>query len=154
MKPINKLPQRLVLDLEKAFKNEKQTKQKTIYQAVWLLAKGWQRKKVSEIVGLSPDRIRQLVTDYHKGGLVNLHLKAQPGNNHVLTRQQKEYIRGLITTRTPAQLGLGENNWSINLLKFLVEKEFDLTYKDLDSYRRLFIWCGFSFHKAKQLWFA
>lgn len=147
MRRINKLSQKLVLELEKAFKNEKQTKQKTIYQAVWLLTKGWEIEKVSEIVGLSTDRIRQLITNYHKKGLVGLHLKQYPGNNHVLTRQQKEHIRELITTKT-------QGGWTINLLKLLVEKEFKVSYKDQDSYRRLFIWCGFSFHEARQLWSA
>lgn len=142
---INKLPRRLIIELEQTFKNEKHGKQRTIYQAVWLLSKGWNREKTAEVVGLSPDRIRQLVTLYYKGGLVNLRLKLQSGNNHVLTIEQKEQIKKLLQT---------QKYWSIYLLKQLVKREFNLTYKDQDSYRRLLIWCGYSFHKANSLWYA
>lgn len=56
----------MILELEKAFKNEKYGKRRIIYQAVWLLAKDWQKDKVSEVVGLSTDRLRQLITKYHQ----------------------------------------------------------------------------------------
>lgn len=142
---INKLPPKLVLELEKAFKNEKQGRQRTIYQAVWLLAKGWNREKAAEVVGLSPDRIRQLVTKYHQGGIAALCFKKQQGNNYLLTREQKKHIKELLRS---------QKYWSIYSLKQLIKREFNLTYKDQDSYRRLLIWCGLSFHKADSLWSA
>lgn len=135
----------MAAELEKAFKNEKHGKQKTIYQAVRLLAKGWKRDKVSEAVGLSQDRIRQLVTKYHQGGITALCFKKQQGNNYLLTREQKKHIKELLRS---------QKYWSIYSLKQLVEREFNLTYKDQDSYRRLLIWCGYSYHKADQLWSA
>lgn len=135
----------MVEDLEKAFKNEKYGRQRIIYQAVWLLAKGWKRDKVSEAIGLSQDRIRQLVTKYHQGGILALCLKKQQGNNYLLTREQKKHIKELLRS---------QKYWSIYSLKQLIKREFNLTYKDQDSYRRLLIWCGFSFNKSEFLWSA
>lgn len=131
--------------LEKAFKNEKHGKQRIIYQAVWLLAKGWQKDKVSEVVGFSTDRLRQLITRYHQGDIKGLLLKTKQGNNYLLTREQKKHIKELLRS---------QKYWSIYSLKQLIKKELNLTYKDQDSYRRLLIWCGLSFHKADQLWSA
>lgn len=148
---ITQLPKEAVDELGKAFKKERNGRQKTRYQAIWLVAKGWKRKKVAEVVGMSRDRIRQLITLYHRGGLLGLLLKPAPGNHRLLTNIQKASIKDLITTQTPAQLGLQGKFWDIPLLRELVKKEFHLFYKDQDSYRRLFHFCGFTFHKPKKV---
>lgn len=148
---INQLPKEVVEELGKAFKREGQGRQKIRYQALWLLAKGWKRKQVAEVVGISKDRIRQLVTLYHKSGLDGLLLKPAPGNHRLLTNDQKQRIKQLIKSNTPESLGLTGKFWNIPLLRELVKKQFGLVYKDQDSYRRLLIWCGFSFHKPKKV---
>lgn len=151
---INQLPKEAVDELGKVFKKERNGRQKTRYQAIWLLSKGWKKDKVADVVGMSRDRIRQLVTLYHKDGLDGLKLKPAPGNHRLLTREQKLHIKKLITAHTPKELGLIDLEgrfWNIPLLKELVRKEFNLSYQDQDSYRRLLIWCGFSFHKPAKV---
>lgn len=148
---INQLSKEAVDELGKAFKKERNGRQKTRYQAIWLLSKGWKKDKVADVVGMSRDRIRQLVTLYHKDGLNGLKLKPAPGNHRLLTNEQKLHIKKLITTHTPQQLKLTGNFWNIPLLKELVKKETGLMYQDQDSYRRLLIWCGFSFHKPAKV---
>jgi transposase len=151
---INQLSKEMVDDLGKAFKKERNGRQKVRYQAIWLLAKGWKREKVAEASGISPGRIRQLVTLYHKGGLANLKIKPAQGNHHLLTQEQKQQIKYLISTKTPQDLGLAEISgrfWNILLLKELVKKEFGLIYQNQDSYRRLFHCCGFTFHKPAKV---
>lgn len=151
---ITQLSKEMVGDLEKAFRKEKNGKQKIRYQALLLLAKGFKRQPVSEIVGISPGRIRQWVTLYNKNGLFGLLLKPAPGNHHLLTKEQKAIIKDLIITQTPKDLGLIDIEgkfWNIPLLRELVKQKFNLTYKTLDSYRRLLIWCGFSFHKPAKV---
>lgn len=148
---INQLPKAAVDELGAAFKKERNGRQKTRYQAVWLLAKGFKREKAAEVVGLSKDRLRQLVTLYHQGGLLGLRLKPAPGNHHLLTRKQKQRLKNLLQTKTPEDLGLTGKFWSIPLLRELVKKQSGLTYQDQDSYRRLFLFCGFSFHKPAKV---
>jgi transposase len=147
---ITQLSKEMVGDLEKAFRKEKLGKQKIRYQALLLLAKGFKRRQVGEIVGISPGRIRQWVSLYHRNGLLGLALKSAPGNNHLLTKEQKKVIKKIITTQTPKDLDLIDLEgkfWNIPLLRELVKQKFNLTYKTADSYRRLLHFCGFSFHK-------
>lgn len=148
---INQLSKEMVDELGKAFKKERNGRQKTRYQAIWLLSKGWKKIKVAEVVGMSKDRIRQLVTLYHKGGLLGLKLKPAPGNHRLLTNEQKQVIKNLITTHTPQQLKLSGKFWNIPLLRELVKIKFGLMYQDQDSYRRLLIFCGFTFHKPAKV---
>lgn len=151
---ITQLSKEMVGDLEKAFRKEKNGKQKIRYQALLLLAKEFKRKQVGEIVGISPGRIRQWVSMYHRNGLLGLLLKKTPGNHHLLTKEQKAIIKDLITTHTPKDLGLIELEgkfWNIPLLRELVKQQFNLTYKTQDSYRRLLLFCGFSFHKPAKV---
>jgi transposase len=148
---ITRLSKEAVDELGKAFKKEKNGRQKTRYQAIWLLSKGWKKVEVADVVGMSKDRIRQLVTLYHKDGLNGLKIKPAPGNHRLLSKQQKLHIKKLITAHTPAQLGLTGNFWNTLLLRELVKIKFNLSYQDQDSYRRLLIWCGFSFHKPAKV---
>lgn len=151
---ITQLSKEAVGELEKAFRKEKSGKQKIRYQALLLLTKGFKRKQVGEIVGISPGRIRQWVTMYNRNGLLGLLLKKTPGNHHLLTKEQKETIKDLITTHTPKELGLIDLEgkfWNIPLLRELVRQKFNVTYETHDSYRRLLIWCGFSFHKPAKV---
>lgn len=97
---ITQLSKEAVDELGKAFKREGKGRQKTRYQAVWLVAKGWKKDKVAEVVGMSRDRIRQLITLYHKGGLADLRLKPAPGNHRLLNREQKQHIKDLITAQS------------------------------------------------------
>lgn len=148
---ITQLSKEAVDALEHAFKKERNGRQKTRYQAIWLVAKGWKKEQAAEITGLSRDRIRQLITLYHHKGLSGLRLKPAPGNHRLLTKQQKQIIKDLINTKTPEAVRLKGEFWTIPLLKQLVEKEFHLQYKDEDSYRRLFHFCGFSYHKPTKV---
>ena len=151
---ITQLSKEMVGDLEKAFRKEKSGKQKIRYQALLLLAKGFKRQQVAEIVGISPGRIRQWVSMYHKDGLLGLLLKNAPGNHHLLTKEQKQAIKDLISTHTPEELGLIDLEgkfWNIPLLRELVKQKFNLIYKNQDSYRRLLHFCGFSFHKPAKV---
>ena len=148
---INQLSKEAVDELGKAFKKEGNGRQKTRYQAIWLLSKGWKKDQIADVVGMSRDRIRQLVTLYHKDGLNGLKIKPAPGNHRLLTNKQKLHIKKLITAHTPQELGLEGKFWNIPLLRELVKLKFNLSYRDQDSYRRLLIWCGFSFHKPNKV---
>lgn len=148
---ITQLPKEAVDALGEAFRKERSGRQKSRYQAVWLVAKGWKREKVAEAVGISRDRIRQLITLYHKGELLGLVIKPAQGNHRLLTNKQKQRIKDLITKNTPDKLELTGRFWNIPQLKQLVKKEFQLEYKHQDSYRRLLHYCGFSFHKPNKV---
>jgi transposase len=137
--------------LEKTYKQAQRGREKQRYHALWLVAKGYQRRQVQEIIGISKQALGDWVTTYHKDGLEGLRDKPQPGNHHKLTLKQKETIKELVTTKTPRELGFGERFWSTDDLKQLVRQQFSVTYRSMDSYYRLFAYCGFSSHKPDKV---
>lgn len=148
---INKLPQNQVKALEKAFKSENNGKEKVRYQALWLLAQGHKRPFVAKLTGLSESSLRRFVTNYNKKGQQGLKNKPAKGNNYKLTKKQKLKIKNLISSNTPQKLGYKGKFWSIPLLKKLVKDKYSLKYKSYESYRKLFLFSGFSFHKPNKV---
>src|ERR1700738_3223684 len=100
------LSQEQVEVLGKAFKKTQKGQEKIRYHALWLLGRGYKRKEVLTILGISKQVLGNWVTIYNKSGLKGLETKAQPGNHHKLTKVQKQKIKNLITVNTPSQLGL------------------------------------------------
>jgi len=148
---LKNLPKVKVNALEKAFKRAKDTREKTRCQALWLLTQGYKRREVVKIVGRSKQALAKWVSAYNKKGLEGLDNKPQPGNHRKLTRQQKQRIKKLITTNRPEKLGLEGKFWTVPTIKRMVKERFKVTYKTDDSYRRLFHFCGFSFHKPNKV---
>lgn len=120
------LPNEQVIALEKAFRKERKS-------------------------GISKQALGNWVTRYKRLGLLGLKDKLQPGNHHKLTKLQKRSIKQLITTQTPSQLGLTGQFWSTETLKALVQVKFNVKFQSKESYRQLFHYCGFSFHKPKKV---
>lgn len=137
--------------LEYACKKEKNVRKKQRLQAIRLLTKGYKRAEVQEIFGISKQALGDWVTRYNKDGLEGLEDKPQPGNHHKLTLKQKQTIRRLITTKTPEELELEGRFWNPQQLARLVNKKFHVLYRSMDSYYRLFAFCGFTYHKPDRV---
>jgi transposase len=145
------LPNQRVVALERAYKSAKGRKEAGRYQALWLLARGYTRRQASDIVGVGQTQLGRWVTNYNKHGLQGLKTKPQPGNHRKLTNKQRSVLRRLITQKTPAELGYGGRFWDVGGLKRLVKDRFQVKYKSTTSYRNLFKWCGFSYHKPDKV---
>src|SRR5439155_13425156 len=77
--------------------------------------------------------------------------KPQRGNHHTLTKEQKQTIKEILTTKTPAEAGLSGRFWNKEQLQKLVEKEFGVRYQSPTAYYHLFTFCGFSYHKPDKV---
>jgi transposase len=148
---LKQLPREQLRILERAFRKARNPTEQLRYQAILLGAKGFQRSEICVIVGKSQRCVGDWITKCKREGLAGLRQKPQPGNHHLLTRKQKAHIKYLITNKTPVELSLSGRFWTIPLLEQLVWNTYRLRYKDQDSYRRLFHWCGFSFHKPNKV---
>lgn len=148
---IKNLPSAGVVALEKAFKKAKDGREKTRCQALWLLTQGYTRKQAAKITGKSIHTLGKWVAAYNQHGLAGLANKPQPGNHHRLTKDQKLKVKRLIRQHSPDQLGYEGKFWNIPLLKKLVKDVFKVSYECQESYRRLFHFCGFSFHKPAKV---
>jgi transposase len=148
---LKKLPRQQVAALEQAFHTARNPTEKLRYQAILLAVKGFTRSEICQIVEKSPRSIGGWVWRYNKKGLAGLRTKPYQGNHRLLTNTQKATIKQLITHKTPEELSLSGRLWTIPLVEQLVWQQFHLRYKDQDSYRRLFHWCGFTFHKPNKV---
>jgi len=145
------LPQEQVDALGAAYKQAKKGREKERLHALWLLARGYKRREVQEIVGVSKQSLGSWVTTYGKQGIDGMKEKPQPGNHHKLTKEQKETIKELITTKTPEEAGLEGKFWDTEQLKKLVRKKFEIQYTSYSSYYELFKFCGFTYHKPDKV---
>lgn len=147
---IKNLPGEQVEFLEKAFKRAKKKREILRFQALLLLTQGYRRMEVSKIVRVSTHAIEDWVTQFKKKGVEGLKDKPQPGNHRKLTVDQKEYLRRLVTTKTPQQLGLEDKFWSPDLLSQLIKREYGVIYQH-EASRRLLHSFGLTFHKPKKV---
>jgi putative transposase len=145
---IKNLPQVAVAELEEAFRKTRDGREKLKYHALWLLARGYKRAEVKNIIGRDKNTLGRWVTAYNQYGLSGLKNKPQPGNHRKLTKQQKDRIKEWLNTQTPKALGCDSRFWSIEFLQRLVKDKFGVTYQSRESYRKLLIYCGFSYHKV------
>ncbi len=133
--------------IKEAYFKAKNPNDKIRYLGLKLLSEGYKRSQVSAITGRSLQAIGNWVTAYNKKGLDFLKDKRKTGNRKKLTNLQKVRVSELINAKTPEELGYEGRFWNIALLQRLVKEEFAVTYKSSQTYRDLFFYAGFSFHK-------
>lgn len=145
------LPGEQVALLERAYRKAKNVREKQRLHSLRLLSKGYKRKDVQDILGISKQALGDWVTKYHKYGLEGIKDKPHPGNHHKLTNKQKQTIKDILTTQSPQLAGLDGRFWNTEQLAKLVKKNFGVTYRSNDSYYRLFAFCGFSYHNPDKV---
>lgn len=143
--------EREILKLEKALRDNSLKKAEYIrVQAVLLRKKSYSRGKIVEITGRSLSSVEDWITAFNKKGLGGLKTKKrESAPNALLTRKQKDKIKGIINNKKPREVGLTSDFWNIPRLKELLKKEFKVEYQSNESYRKLLHYCGFSYQKAE-----
>ncbi|HUD45161.1 MAG TPA: winged helix-turn-helix domain-containing protein [Patescibacteria group bacterium] len=117
-------------------------------RALLTLAKGKKRSEVAEIFEIHRDTLDRWQTAFMRSGITGIANKGYPGNHYKLTKEQKEQIKTLVSTKNPYELGLSDKRfWTTKLLKQLIKQEFGLVYESDATYRKLFYAFGFSSHK-------
>lgn len=134
--------------LKKFLRISKSSSEKERIKALLALQRGKKRKEIAEILDISPGTISAWKTQFLHLGIVGISTKPYPGNHYKLTRNQKEEIKQLITTKTPKELDYGDKRfWTTKALKMLVKKRFGVVYASPYTYQKLFAYCGFTCHK-------
>ncbi|MCG2690172.1 hypothetical protein L6252_02740 [Candidatus Parcubacteria bacterium] len=119
-------------------------------QAVYLNLVGYTHKEISQITLKSIDALEEWITLFNKQGIEGLKDKPITKERHcVLTKEQKDKVKAVITKNSPAQAGLKGDFWSPLLLKQLVQKEFGLAFKTKKAYIDLLRYCGFTYQKVQ-----
>ncbi len=137
--------------LKKALKSGHLTTQEyTRVQAVLLKLKGQSHKEIQDITLKSPDSIENWITIFNQDSIAGL--KNQPiskPRHYVLTKQQKDKIKQLITKHTPEHFKLTDEFWSVAAIKQLVKQKFKVEYKSRKAYIELLKYCGLSYQKVE-----
>lgn len=137
--------------LKKALLSSDTTRQEYVrIQAVLLKCKGYSHKEIGDITQKSKDAIKEWITAFNQLGVDGL--KTQPvkkPRHYVLTNEQKDKIKQLITKNNPQHFKLTDEFWSVDALKKLVKNEFNVGYKSRKAYIDLLKCCGFSYQKVE-----
>lgn len=137
--------------LAKALKQDHLSAQEYVrFQAVLLKLKGYSHKEIQHITLKSKDAIKEWITNFNQQGSQGL--KNQPltkPRHYVLTKQQKDKIKQLITKHNPKYFKLTDEFWSVAAIKQLVKQKFKAEYKSRKAYTELLKYCGFSYQKVE-----
>jgi transposase len=137
--------------LKKVLKSGHLTAQEqTRIQAVLLKLKGYSHKDIQDITLKSKDAIKDWVTAFNQNSIAGL--KNQPitkPRHYLLTKQQKDKIKQLITNHSPEYFKLTDEFWSVAALKQLVKQKFKTEYKSRKAYIELLKYCGLSYQKVE-----
>lgn len=147
---IKKLSGEQVAELESAYTKTKKPRELLRFQALLLLAQGYKRKEVAQIIRVSTHAIEDWLTAFRKEGIQGLYEKGQPGNHRKLTKEQKERIRKIIITKLPKEVKLTEQFWTPLLVAKLITNTYGISYSP-EQCRQLLHQAGLSFHKPEKV---
>jgi len=127
-------------------------------QAVRLYGTGMAMRQVMDIHNCGASSIREWVQEYQQTGLSALRSHWSTQNASKLTSEQQADLRSRLHQYRPdhllpadARVSVGRF-WTVSDLMIVVEQWYDVTYHDAGSYRNLFKRCGFSYHRAEQVY--
>ena len=111
--------QQAIRHLTKSLHDPSLSKQEYIrVHAVFLKKKGYKLSEVSDIIGKKPITIKGWITAYNKHGIAGLQTKRRIlPPRYVLTREQKDYIKELVTDHKPREYGFSHDFWSVGALE-------------------------------------
>lgn len=140
-------PQPKINQLKQFLKTTKRPDERDRARAILKLVEGKKRKEVAYFFDITLTTLGEWQHKFKKRGAEGLRTKPQKGNKYKLSREQKEEIKGSINKKTPQELGLNGSFWTVSLLRAYVKRDYQVTYQSANSYRELFTFCGFSYHK-------
>lgn len=151
MTKLTQTPKQKVDELKTFLKTTRRPDERDRARAVLKLIEGQKRQTVANFFDIHIKTLDEWQRAFKRQGLNGLRTQSPLGNNHKLSREQKEAIKAVINSKGPNNFGLEGKFWTVPALRQYVKKEYNIIYKSTDSYRRLFDFCGFSFHKPDKV---
>lgn len=140
-----------IKELKEFLKKTKKNRERDRTRALIKLIEGKKRSEVAGFFDIAKNTLDIWISNFKKYGVSGIKDKLQLGNFHLLTKNQKDEIKKILNSKRPKDLKLEGDFWSIPKLKKLVKYKFNLKYKSPESYRSLFKYCGFTFHKPAKV---
>lgn len=114
--------------------------------AVLIRNEGFTLAKTAKALQRSQTFVKDAITRFKDGQLEATQYKSH--NNKLSTTDRKAIIQ-IIQTKTPQDFGFTSQFWTMAIFKEIIKKQYQVSYRDEKSYRKLFEQAGFSFHKPK-----
>lgn len=147
MTKLAQTPLERITEVKLFLKKTKDIHEKDRARAIVKLIEGKPRREVADFLEVNIATVDDWQRKFRRLGITGLKSKPQKGNRHLLTQEQKNEVKKTITTKTPEGTGLTGKFWNVPLLKMHVKNAYHVVYRSPESYRRLFSYCGFTFHK-------
>lgn len=144
-------PQSKITQLKKFLKTTKRPDERDRARAILKLIEGKRRKEVTDFFDITLTTLGVWQQNFKKQGADGLRTKPQQGNRYKLSREKKEGIKRVINKQTPKEVGLRGVFWTVPLLRSYVKREYHVSYQSTNTYRELFKFCGFSYHKPDRV---
>lgn len=147
MTKLAQTPPERIKEVKEFLKKTKNIHEKDRARAIVKLIEGKSRRIVADFLEVNIATVDEWQRRFRQYGIAGLKSKPQKGNRHLLTRKQKDEVKQTITKKRPEEEGLEGKFWNVPLLKRYVANVYRVSYRSPASYRRLFAYCGFTFHK-------
>ena len=109
--------------------NEPKSKQKKRYDAVILYLQGYEQKEIAKILHTPRRTISTHIRLYCIAGIEALLLKSPTGAPRKLTGAQEQELCNIISSKTPADAGIGVfANWTAPLICKLIEEQYNVAF--------------------------
>lgn len=147
MTQLAKTPQQKIASLKAFLKTTKKPAERDRARAILRLIEGKQRQEVADFFDINVKTIDTWQRKFKKHGVQGLQTAPQAGNNYRLDNVCKNEIKQVLHEKTPKDVGLEGAFWSVSALREYVKREYHVEHKSDEAYRKLFKYCGFSYHK-------
>lgn len=120
--------EREIKELRSAIKETKSVRMHKRYSAILMHYEGFTNKKIAEIECLEEHAVGNYIKAYKSKGLEGLKMGHSTGAKRKLNSNQTQKIVEVVTNSTPDKVGFeGRKNWTIELIRQWVIKEFNVT---------------------------
>jgi len=110
-------------------------------QAILLHMKGYNNKKIAEIVEVDRKTVGRYVIQFKSGGVESLVPKKPPGRPSLIDKYQEKEVYITISNNTPEEVGFdGIRNWTAKIASEWIFRKFGVRYSIngvLDLFHRL-----------------
>ena len=112
------------------------------------LDQGMPVPQIASLVGLHPERVRQIVRAYQKGGMSELRAKPKPGRPEKLNQEFRQRLIELVRM-SPRKHGFQSNVWTLKMLQQVLAQVEWGRQVCLETIRHQLRKAGWSYQRAK-----
>lgn len=141
------MPSLSLIKLEEKYNQENNAKAKIRLQCAILRKKGKSQPYISEVTGLVVTTISDILKRFEKRGINGCYAIKQTGQPKKLSLVQRSKLKKIIL-KSPLKYGVPFVIWTTKLVKYMIQKEFNVDYVIMQVHRLLQS-MGISLQKAR-----